>query len=317
MNISIAMTTYNGEKYIRKQLESIRKQTRKADEVIICDDCSTDNTVQIINSYIKMWELKEWKVYQSKSNNGWIYNYHKCIEKTSGDIVFFCDQDDIWDLNKIQIMDSVMRKSSDIWSLSCRVHLIDDKDNIIPNRNKNIPFGSRNSESIKRVKLDSKFTYNNAPGCTICVRRELINLLSTQRELYEKYVPHDALYWKSSIAFGHAYILDLPLINYRIHNENASAPILKTSLLIKNNNLRMQEARIMDEQLNQINRILLGLRELIKEPEQAILNRILKFSSCRLEFLQCKKNIVVYFVKNLRYYRCFKMFLGDSLSLLR
>ena len=61
--ISVAMTTYNGSKYIIKQLDSLKNQSRKIDELVICDDCSTDNTVELVNDYIKSNNLEGWNIY--------------------------------------------------------------------------------------------------------------------------------------------------------------------------------------------------------------------------------------------------------------
>ena len=60
--ISVAMTTYNGSKYIIKQLDSLKNQSRKIDELVICDDCSTDNTVELVNDNIKSNNLEGWKM---------------------------------------------------------------------------------------------------------------------------------------------------------------------------------------------------------------------------------------------------------------
>ena len=81
MKISIVMTTYNGEKYLTEQLDSLRTQTRLPDEVIISDDCSADNTNVMIEEYIKKYRLTSWKHIKLKKNVGWKKNFinHKKI----------------------------------------------------------------------------------------------------------------------------------------------------------------------------------------------------------------------------------------------
>ena len=66
--ISLVMATYNGEKYLYEQLDSIRCQTMPPDEVIICDDCSKDSTVNMIQEYIDKYQLKHWNVYENEKN---------------------------------------------------------------------------------------------------------------------------------------------------------------------------------------------------------------------------------------------------------
>jgi glycosyltransferase involved in cell wall biosynthesis len=100
---SIAMCTYNGEKYIEEQLQSIIQQTMEPDEIIICDDCSQDNTVSIIKHTLEKWSGK-WQLIVNEKNLGYKKNFQKAITLCSGDIIYLSDQDDVWDLKKIEIM---------------------------------------------------------------------------------------------------------------------------------------------------------------------------------------------------------------------
>ena len=114
MKTSVVMSTYNGEEYIIEQLDSLRNQSRPADEVLIADDCSTDNTVDIVRNYIKKNNLTTWKLVVNKQNKGWRRNFMEAMWSTSGDLVFPCDQDDIWRLDKIEIMTKLMGDNSQI-----------------------------------------------------------------------------------------------------------------------------------------------------------------------------------------------------------
>lgn len=102
--ISVCMATYNGEKYIKEQIESILCQIGKDDEVIISDDGSTDNTLKIINSLcdnrIKVYTNKKTK--ESRSINSITCNFENALNQSKGDIIFLADQDDIWLDNKIE-----------------------------------------------------------------------------------------------------------------------------------------------------------------------------------------------------------------------
>ena len=75
MKISIVLSSYNGEQDIIEQLQSINEQTRKPDEVLICDDCSTDGTVNLVQNYIEKKRLKNWKLVVNKQNKGWRKNF--------------------------------------------------------------------------------------------------------------------------------------------------------------------------------------------------------------------------------------------------
>ena len=96
--VSIAMATYNGEKYLKEQLDSIYAQTYKDIEVIVCDDCSSDKTVEILDEYKEKYGLK---YYINEKNLGFKKNFEKAISLCSGDFIALADQDDIWIENKI------------------------------------------------------------------------------------------------------------------------------------------------------------------------------------------------------------------------
>ncbi len=106
---SIAMCTYNGEKYIREQLMSIINQSLQPDEIVICDDCSKDHTVDVIRNTLKDWNGK-WKLVCNEVNLGYKKNFEKAISLCHGDIIYLSDQDDVWDFRKIEIMDEVFRQ---------------------------------------------------------------------------------------------------------------------------------------------------------------------------------------------------------------
>lgn len=95
MRLSVAMCTYNGEKYVREQLMSIRNQTLRIDEIVICDDCSKDGTVGVIEDLIRRYDLPV-RLHVNTWNHGYRRNFEQAICRCSGDIVFLSDQDDIW-----------------------------------------------------------------------------------------------------------------------------------------------------------------------------------------------------------------------------
>lgn len=96
------MCTYNGEKYIAQQLDSILKQTIQASEIIIIDDCSTDNTLGIIKDYAR--RIHKIKFFVNDHNLGFVSNFSQAISKTNGDYVALADQDDIWTENHLELL---------------------------------------------------------------------------------------------------------------------------------------------------------------------------------------------------------------------
>lgn len=304
MKISVAMTTYNGEKYIEKQLDSLRVQTLPADEVFISDDGSTDNTLKVVNQFIEKWKLLNWHLYENPAHKGWIYNFHQCIAKTQGDIVFFCDQDDIWDCEKIKIMSEIMQ-SQQIDALSCDISMINSNDEYIYKKQEAL--NKKEVGNLTCEKLNKKYIYSIFPGCSMCVSRKLIDRLSLIDESIT--LPHDALYWKTALAMGTAYHTHTPLIKYRIHDSNASNPSASLNHHIKSVEVRDEEINITIDQLKKFSNIYKKL-----SINNDFIDELIRFEHYRSEFINKKmKNILCYFVKNIRFYQSFNMFLGDLL----
>ena len=100
--ISIALATYNGSKYLREQLDSILAQSMDDFEVVACDDCSTDETPQILQEYAS--RDSRFKVYQKAKNLGFKKNFEHILSLCKGEFIAFCDQDDIWEPNHLEIL---------------------------------------------------------------------------------------------------------------------------------------------------------------------------------------------------------------------
>lgn len=100
MNISIAMTTYNGASYLRQQLDSILSQTRLPNELIVCDDRSSDETATILQDYAKRSPFLV-NVTINKHRLGSTKNFEQAVALCSGDVIALCDQDDIWRTQKL------------------------------------------------------------------------------------------------------------------------------------------------------------------------------------------------------------------------
>lgn len=101
MNTSVALCTYNGSAFIRDQIDSILNQTLPINEIIVCDDGSTDNTIEILEQY-SFEKPGLFKIFQNETNLRSVKNFEKAISLCTADIIFLADQDDIWCENKIE-----------------------------------------------------------------------------------------------------------------------------------------------------------------------------------------------------------------------
>lgn len=204
--ISVCIATYNGEKYIKEQLFSILEQLGKDDEIIISDDCSTDNTIGIIDklsdSRIKLFFNKE---------KGYTSNFENALKQVSGDVVFISDQDDIWNPNKVRICLEEL-KTADLVVSDCQ--LINSANEII----------SDSYFELRSVKKSScgnliKFSYL---GCCLAFRSEILKKVLPFPS-NRQFCTHDNwLFLVGSFLFKHK-VLDDKLIYYRRHDGNVSS----------------------------------------------------------------------------------------------
>lgn len=222
---SVAMAVYNGEKFIEKQLLSILNQTRPVDEVIICDDGSKDNTISIINNIIESHNLTNWHLHQNPTNIGARENFNKAIKKCSGDVIFFCDQDDVWENNKVEEIVKVFDENPDAKSVITNFKLIDENDNYIFNddkldnpwfNHKDYPT-EKNNSLLYRVPLTTVLLQCVAPGCTQAIRKELTEALFN----FDHYLLyHDAKINLIASAQDGLFYINKALTKYRIHSTN-------------------------------------------------------------------------------------------------
>ena len=120
------MCTYNGERYLEEQLVSIAKQTRLPDEIVICDDGSTDDTIKIANEISKQLPFLV-RIYENPDNLGVTKNFEKAIKLCEGDIIFFSDQDDILMPEKIEKIVEVFRNDPDIGYVFSDAQVVDEE----------------------------------------------------------------------------------------------------------------------------------------------------------------------------------------------
>lgn len=245
--ISVAMATYNGELYVYKQLESILNQTLRVDEVIICDDNSSDRTVPIIQDFICDNNITNWKLVVNEKSLGCTKNFAKAVSLCNGDIIFLSDQDDIWEPSKVEVMSEIMRQNNNILTLNCLSSYIDENDNYIDvpqNRN-----GELLESNILSNPIISGFCWR---GCGMAFRstlREYVNDIDFDKVEYG--YTYDAYVAVISMSMQGFYILNSNLFRYRLHGRNvvgASPDIEKDKIgimqLIKRNLFRSKKIKL-------------------------------------------------------------------------
>jgi len=304
MIISIVMTTYNGEKYIIKQLESILNQTRLPDEVIICDDVSSDNTEAIVSKFIIDNSLHNWIFIRNEKNKGWKKNFLDAIAMATGDIIFCADQDDVWMSDKVEIMSLIMEEDRRIKCLSGNLLAIDSSGVEFESM---YPIGNNTGE-ITQVPFTSKFNNIILLGCTLCFTREIAEIIG---EINVDSFHHDAQICRLSAIVDGTYIIDRCVIKYRIHQSNSSGIV--QGICFGSSSLK--------KRIDEISSNLFWLDAVISffanySRCDAVKLKVIKetrnFLNDRLEFLNTKSIIkYICLFKYISYYSNLGMYIGD------
>jgi glycosyltransferase involved in cell wall biosynthesis len=214
MKISIAMATYNGAKYILDQLNSYAAQKRLPDELIICDDCSEDKTIEIIEEF-KLTAPFPISLIQNRTNLGFVKNFEKALSLCTGDIIFLSDQDDVWMVDKVAECEKLFQINVDT--------LIVINDAVICNGDL-IPTAFTKIGQTLKLGLNIS---NFITGCCCAIRKELLDVVLP--------IPSDIAHDEWINSFGNIFeartICHFPLQYYRRHYENTSSYI--TSSLVE------------------------------------------------------------------------------------
>lgn len=207
IRVSVAMATYNGEKYIKEQINSILKNLEQDDELVISDDGSKDNTIRIIQEYQK--EDSRVKLFEGPKK-GVKQNFANAIEKSNGEYIFLADQDDVWNDNKVKEVLKVFEEKG----VTLVIHNCEIVNENLEKTDKTF-FEFRNSGKgiIKNIW---KNTYI---GCCIAFRASMKDKILPIPNDIEM---HDQWIGIINEKYGKSYFLDECLIEYRRHGDNVS-----------------------------------------------------------------------------------------------
>ena len=171
--LSIALCTYNGSKFLREQLQSLANQTLQPFEVVITDDCSTDDTIFIIQEFDKMLNIK---VIVNNSPLKVTKNFEKAISLCTGDIILMCDQDDIWHQDKLEKISQYFQDNPNQLAVFSDADLVDEQGSSL---SKNFWSAVRFLEpQIQQFKagnvVELLLAGNRTAGCMMAFRKELV-----------------------------------------------------------------------------------------------------------------------------------------------
>lgn len=216
------MCTYNGVRYLREQMDSIRNQTILINEVVIMDDCSTDGTISLIRDYIRQYELSCWKLIVNGINQGWKKNFRDGFALAAGEYIFPCDQDDIWHPDKCETMIRIMEENPQLELIASNYTMIysdHDKGSRAYARQER---KMKDDGSLEMPGIDPKWAYIIRPGCTYCFRKSLFDRIADQ---WDCRYAHDAILWRYGRIDHSMGLINKALMDFRRHGDNATSGV--------------------------------------------------------------------------------------------
>lgn len=228
--VSIVIATYNGERFLKEQLDSIINQTYKNIEIIAVDDCSSDNTSQILNDYANRYD--NFTAVINDSNLGYQKNFEKGFLLAKGDYIAPSDQDDSWLANKIEVLVNNIEGYAIVYCDSAFMN------------SEGVLIGQKMSEAKVLMDFDDPLMFvlgGSVPGHAMLITKQLV--LDTL-PFPATIMPHD--YWlayvatfKSSLKF-----INQVLVHYRRHDHNIFGAINKKNKVRESTEQRINNARI-------------------------------------------------------------------------
>lgn len=242
LTVSVAMAVYNGEKYLKEQIDSILCQLDDKDELVVSYDISTDSSFEILNRYSS--RDKRVKVFSNPYKPGVVKNFQNAVEHCSGDIVFYSDQDDVWMKDKIK---SVVQEFADP-NVSVVIHdasLTDSSLSVVEESTFRLRGGARNTFWGNFIRL-------SFIGCCMAFRSTYKEVVCPIPTIYRS---HD--WWTGCLltcGSTKMKVIHRPLILHRIHGDNAT-PVKRPSIgyqlqvrwiILKNTILRYRKKSRID-----------------------------------------------------------------------
>ena len=220
MKTSVALCTYNGAKYIEEQLTSILNQTRPVDEIVVCDDGSTDETLKIVERIAQNASVPV-HIFLNEKNLGYYKNFVKAMSLCKGDIIFLCDQDDVWREDKVEKIVSWFDTHKEKEVVFTNARLIDGNGESFTSETlwDRVGFNARMQRYFDKGYGQEILTITNrATGATMALRKTFLEGRDLSLcNLYQ----HDYLIAYLAVSEHRLGYMIEPLTSYRIHTSQS------------------------------------------------------------------------------------------------
>lgn len=216
--VDILMAVYNGEQFVSQQIDSILKQTYQDWRLIILDDCSTDQTMEILDTYQRLYPDKITYSSNLVNSHSPKDNFFNLIQDSQASYVMTCDHDDVWLPEKIEQTLACMQKAEKRFGTDMPILVHTDLVVVDENLKMLSPSMIKSQNlSPNRVRLRELLVQNQITGCTMMLNRMLANLA---KDMPPEAVMHDWWYGLIAATFGKIIFLPTATILYRQHMGN-------------------------------------------------------------------------------------------------
>ncbi len=207
MRISVVLASWNGGGFIAEQLFSLSSQTRLPDELIVGDDASTDETVSTLEAFAAIAPFPV-RIIQNEVRLGYARNFSHLATLASGDVLAFCDQDDVWAPHKLEIVESHFKAHPETTCLVHDARIIDATGRLVC------------QSLFHKLRRSGHDTGVFVKGCATVTTR------GHAEQIFPLPEPtawtHDTILHSVSTVLGSRFVLELPLIDHRLHAGNTS-----------------------------------------------------------------------------------------------
>ena len=286
--ISVIMAAYRGEKYIGLQLQSLFAQTRVPDEILIGDDSDDDATFRAVEA-VKDRYAGELRYIRNTHRLGFVGNFLHLAQEAGGDLIFFCDQDDFWLPEKMEVLARMLEDDPTCQVAACKSEMADAELHPLHRTPLDgVPDLLRKTDEINAGKgffhlLNQTIAF---PGHNLAMKRSFLPVF---RQISESYRYHDLWICQTAGLLGVLRYVDRALTLYRIHERNASTPSVRNyrhALLHRFNEVRKSSGDVFGiaRQLKDLVRFM--EQNSPENPNRELLTGYCRYFQRRAELLQ-------------------------------
>lgn len=216
----MALATHDGERWLPELLDTLAAQSRRPDELVVCDDASTDGTRAVLDAFAASAPFPVRRIHNDR-RSGPVRAFERALAAAQGDLIALCDQDDCWDREKLRILEAALRRPDTVLAF-CDAAMIDEEGRPTGDRLwSELGFGRRQRDSLVTSPPGPLLRHAVASGCTMLFRRRILAAALPFPAVLDL-VAHPMLHdrWLSLVAgcSGRVVPVPQPLVSYRVHD---------------------------------------------------------------------------------------------------